>query len=539
MIAAARAGRVVVRLKGGDPDVFGRGADEIEALTAAGIPFEVVPGVTAALAAAGYAGIPITHGKHASAVALVTGHERTGHAPLDYAALAGFPGTLVFYMGIASAAEWSGTLIEHGKPADTPVAIVRRCTWPDQETIHCTLADVAEVIARRKLRPPAVIVVGDVVGLAPAVSWFAARPLFGVRVMVTRPLGEPRASAGGWPPSDAPNIPGLTPGARQEELRDELSSLGAEVFVQPAIRISDPPDWRPVDAAIARLDEFDWLVFSSSNGVRYFVERVLGDGSSRSRAPTVAFRSAKAAEATPLSRSERRQSDIRRFGHVKLAAIGPGTAEELALYHLRADVVPEQFRAESLAEALIAATRTGARRGQSPFAQREEADQREPQQTGTAPNVAQERGQAPFVSNTLRAAARQTGPVPPPRFLLLRASRGREVLAERLTAAGGIVEQVVVYSNTDVTTPEPEAAAALRAGRIDWITVTSSTIARSLVALFGADLRRSKLASISPITSGVLRELGFEPAVEAAEYTMAGLIAAMRRQHEARHVADT
>jgi uroporphyrinogen III methyltransferase/synthase len=113
------------------------------------------------------------------------------------------------------------------------------------------------------------------------------------------------------------------------------------------------------------------------------------------------------------------------------------------------------------------------------------------------------------------------------------------VLAERLTAAGGIVEQVVVYSNTDVTTPEPEAAAALRAGRIDWITVTSSTIARSLVALFGADLRRSKLASISPITSGVLRELGFEPAVEAAEYTMAGLIAAMRRQHEARHVADT
>ena len=186
----------MVRLKGGDPDVFGRGADEIEALNAAGIPFEVVPGVTAALAAAGYAGIPITHGKHASAVALVTGHERTGHPPLDYAALATFPGTLVFYMGITSAAEWSRTLVEHGKPADTPVAIVRRCTWPDQEIIRCTLESVGETIAQRKLRPPAVIVVGDVVDLAPAVSWFAARPLFGLRVMVTRRWASPGRQPG-------------------------------------------------------------------------------------------------------------------------------------------------------------------------------------------------------------------------------------------------------------------------------------------------------------------------------------------------------
>ena len=423
MIAAARAGKTVVRLKGGDPVVFGRGAEEADALRNAGVPLEYVPGVTAALAAAGYAEIPITHSNLSSAVALVTGQECDSKQgpPLDYGALAGFPGTLIFYMGIASAEHWSEALMRAGKPPDTPVAIVRRCSWSDQTTVRCTLGSVAEVIHQRGLRPPAVIVVGEVVARAPEVSWFAARPLFGTRVLVTRPREQ----------ADA--------------LFEPLNALGAEVLVQPAIRISDPPDWAPVDAALRELDRFDWLVFFSSNGVRFLLDRLCST-----------------------------LGDLRRLGSVKLAAIGPGTEGELARYHLRADLVPGEYRAEDLAAALSA----------------------------------EARGR---------------------RFLLARASRGREVLAEQLTAAGAAVRQVVVYSSTDVEEPDPAVREALLSGRIDWITVTSSSIARSLVGLFGEELRRSRLASISPVTSEVLRQAGFAPAVEASVYTMPGLVEAILR----------
>ena len=422
MIQAAVAGKTVVRLKGGDPTVFGRGAEEIEALRAAGIPYEIVPGVTAALAAAGYAEIPITHYDYSSAVALITGQERRhkGAGRLDYAVLADFPGTLIFYMGVTSAHEWSEALLARGKPADTPATIVRRSSWADQLTLRCTLGTLSEVIAQRRLRPPAIIVVGEVAALAPEVSWFAARPLFGARVLITRPRDQ------------------------AVELWRRLYELGADVQVQPAIEISDPPDWQPVDEAIGRLDHYDWIVFSSANGVRYFLERVC------------------------------LRSDVRSLGPLRIAAIGPGTAEELAQYRLRADLIPPQYRAESLAEAL---------RGESPGK----------------------------------------------RFLLVRASRGREVLAEQLSAAGARVDQVVAYTNTDVAQPAPRMAAALADGQIDWITVTSSTIARSLVRLFGDQLQRSKLVSISPLTSEALRSLGHAPAAEAEDYTMEGIVQAILR----------
>jgi uroporphyrinogen III methyltransferase/synthase len=168
MIEAARTGKNVVRLKSGDPSLFGRGPEEVAALTAAGIPYEVVPGVTAAFAAASHAGIPITHRDTASAVALITGHRRGdgAGADLDYGSLAQFPGTLVFYMGITTARHWSEALVRGGRSSQTPVAIVRRVTWPDEETIRCTLGTVADLIAEREIRPPAVIIVGDAVGLA-------------------------------------------------------------------------------------------------------------------------------------------------------------------------------------------------------------------------------------------------------------------------------------------------------------------------------------------------------------------------------------
>jgi uroporphyrinogen III methyltransferase / synthase len=250
------------------------------------------------------------------------------------------------------------------------------------------------------------------------------RLLQGIRVMVTRP----------------------TTGVR-DILAEQLWELGAEVITQPAIRIDPPGDWQPVDSAIDRLSEFDWVVFSSANGVRSLTERVKETGR------------------------------IEQMGRVRLAAIGPGTAEALAIAGLRAAVIPEEFRAEALAESLVR-----------------------------------------------EAPAR--------RFLLARASRGREVLAEQLAAAGATVEQIVVYKSTDVERPDAQVMAMLTSGGIDWITVTSSAIARSLARLFGDDLRHARLASISPITSETLRGLGHEPVAEATEYTMAGLVTAIVAIHK-------
>ncbi len=427
MVDEALEGKTVVRLKGGDPSVFGRGADETEALSAAGIPFEIVPGITTGLAVGAYCEIPITHHEDASAVALVAGRERSAktESGLDYAALASFPGTLILYMGVGKAEEWSRALIEHGKPEETPVAIVRWCSRAQQEMVRCTLGTVAPTIAKQAIRPPSVFVVGDVVARAPDVSWFAARPLFGVRVLVA---GTPGTSA---------------------KLRDRLEALGADVMAQPAIQVTDPPDWAPVDAALDRLDQYSWLVFSSGNGVDFLLRRLYEHG-----------------------------WDARRLGRAKLAAVGAGTAERLERHNLRADLVPEKFVAESLAEALLA-----------------EAEGK--------------------------------------RFLVARASRGRQVLADALREAGAHVDQVVVYGNVDVEEPNPEVATALAAGTIDWITVTSSATAQSVVRLYGEVLGSVRLASIGPIASASLRELGYEPAVEASPQSTDGLIDAILG-HEAK-----
>jgi uroporphyrinogen III methyltransferase / synthase len=298
------------------------------------------------------------------------------------------------------------------------------------------------------------------------------RPLAGLCVMVTRPAVADSAHPNPLPAGEG------TAAVAADPLAERLRELGAEVVVQPAIRISPPADWRPVDDALARLREYDWLVFSSANGVRALMERrqVL----------------------------EKHGGTALRLSHPtfpRLAAMGPGTADELTRYGLRADLVPEQFRAEALAEALVNAEKNA------------------------------EKGTVPVCRNGPSGAAHKRGLSPFPlagqRFLLARASRGREVLAERLTAAGARVDQIVVYTSTDVEHPDAEIAATLRAGRIDWITVTSSAIARSLARLFGDDLGRARLASISPITSGVLRELGYQPAAEAVQYTLVGLAEAI------------
>jgi len=422
MLAEAKAGRTVVRLKGGDPSVFGRGADETSALRAAGIPFEIVPGITTGLAVAAYCEIPVTHHEDASAVALIAGRERDEKADsaLDLNALARFPGTLVFYMGVGHVAEWSKALVENGRAATTPVAVVRWCTRAQQQVLRCTLETVAAEVNERGIRPPAVFVVGEVVRHAPEVSWFAARPLFGIRVLI-------------------PGSPGTS-----DKLQVHLEELGADVIASPAIRIADPADWGPVDDALDNLARYDWLVFSSGNGVDYLLRRLYQRG-----------------------------GDVRQLAAVRLAAIGTGTADRLAHYQLRADLVPDRFVAESLAHELT--------------------------------QVAQSR-----------------------RFLLARASRGRQILAEELQRTGAQVDQIVVYQSVDVETPDPDVAAQLESGSIDWIAVTSSSAARSLDRLYSRAMRTARIASIGPITSATLAELGYETAVEASPQTAAALVEGIR-----------
>jgi uroporphyrinogen III methyltransferase / synthase len=301
LIEAARAGKSVVRLKGGDPFVFGRGGEEGEALREAGISFEVVPGVTAGVAATAYAGIPVTHRDDASAVAFVTGHEdpEKEQSALDWEALGRFPGTLVFYMGVKRLNENAAALIAAGRNADEPAAAIERGTWPGQRTVEATLGTIAEAVAREEVKAPALIVVGQVAARREQLSWLERRPLHGRRVVVTRA----RAQASG--------------------LARTLRSLGAEVVELPAIRIEPRIDSQEVRETMGRLGDYSLVCLTSPNGVRLLFEAMQEAG-----------------------------SDARALAGATVAAIGPGTARALAERGIVADVVPERFVAEALVEAL-------------------------------------------------------------------------------------------------------------------------------------------------------------------------------------------
>src|SRR5207253_2576574 len=301
LIEAARAGKRVVRLKGGDPFLFGRGGEEAEALRQAGIAFEVVPGVTAALAAGAFAGIPLTQRSHASAVALVTGHEDPDKPEngIDWAALARFPGTLAIYMGVTRLGPIVQALLENGKAPDTPAAVIRWAATGAQETVESSLADLPKTVAEEGLKPPAVVIIGSVVRLRAQLAWFEQRPLFGKHVLITRPR------------------------AQAAELAVRLEQEGAVTHIEPVIDIKEPADWGPVERALQNLARFNWLVFTSANGVQAFLGRLKHVG-----------------------------LDLRALGKSKLAAIGPGTAEALRAFHLKPDLVPLEYRSESLALAL-------------------------------------------------------------------------------------------------------------------------------------------------------------------------------------------
>jgi uroporphyrinogen III methyltransferase/synthase len=309
LIEAARNGKSVVRLKGGDPFVFGRGGEEGEALREAGVEFEVVPGVTAGVAATAYAGIPVTHRDDASAVAFVTGHEdpEKNETALDWEALASFPGTLVFYMGVKRLPENAAALIAAGRDPGEPAAAIERGTWPGQRTFVATLGTIAETVAREGVGAPALIVVGAVAGRRQALGWLERRPLHGRTVVVTRA----RAQASG--------------------LAATLRDLGATVVELPAIRIEPRLESEEVRRAIESVREYALVCVTSPNGAHLLFQALAAAG-----APG----------------SGPRALDARAFAAATVAAIGPGTARALAEHGIAADIVPERFVAESLVESL-------------------------------------------------------------------------------------------------------------------------------------------------------------------------------------------
>lgn len=297
LVQKAREGNVVARLKGGDPFVFGRGGEECEALLEAGIPFEIVPGVTAGIGAAAYAGIPLTHRQVTTSVAFVTGHENPAKetSEIDWERLSLGSGTVVFYMGVKNLPQITANMIAHGRPPETPVVLVRWGTHPEQEVLEGTLADIADRARQIGFKAPAITVVGEVVRLRERLRWFDNRPLFGRGMLVTRAADQ----AG--------------------EFGDMLQTLGARVYECPTIAIVPPESWEELDAAIADLSSCGWVVFTSINAVKYFFTRLADLG-----------------------------KDSRALGNCRVVAVGPKTAASLLPFGIRPDLVPADYKAEGV-----------------------------------------------------------------------------------------------------------------------------------------------------------------------------------------------
>jgi uroporphyrinogen III methyltransferase/synthase len=293
LVERARRGWNVVRLKGGDPFIFGRGGEEAEALADAGIAFEIVPGVTTPLGIAAYTGVPLTHREHTSAVTFVTGHAVDA---IDWDRV-GMSETLVIFMGLTTFSQIARELIQRGRAADTPAMAVRWATRPDQETLVGTLTTLPALIEQHKMKPPATIIMGEVVRLREKLNWYERLPLFGQRIVITRAK------------------------AQADALASKLAALGAEPVELPTIEIAPAADYAPLDRAIERLSEYDWLIFTSVNGVKYFLDRL-----------------------------DRSTSDLRAI-RAKICAIGPATHAAIQTLHLKVDLMGKEYVAEGLLEA--------------------------------------------------------------------------------------------------------------------------------------------------------------------------------------------
>jgi uroporphyrinogen III methyltransferase / synthase len=434
LASRARAGKCVVRLKGGDPFIFGRGGEEAEALAAEHIPFEVVPGVSAISAVPNYAGIPLTHRAHCSSFTVFTGHSDSADAAtaLRYEQIAKIPGTKVVLMGTENLGDWTKSLVAHGMTPETPVAVVQWGTLGKQKSVSGTLATIAKLATGKKISPPALTIVGDVVKLRKKLNWAENRPLSGQKIVVTRRTGQAGTFA------------------------KRLAELGADVLEVPTIRITLPTEHHAIVDCLLELNAYDWLVFTSANGVTAFFDLFF-----------------------------KRFHDMRDIGGARIAAVGPATAARLRGLHLQVDLMPEAATAKKLAEA---------------FAKFE-----------TIENL---------------------------KMCLLRAEVANRELPAALEELGAIVDDVAIYKTVPETEDPAGASARLLAEGADWVTFTSSSTVEHFHARFYLPklvrkFPKLKIASIGPETSKAIRALKLEPAFEAKEHTMDGLIASLLKAAKA------
>jgi uroporphyrinogen III methyltransferase/synthase len=436
LVEKAREGKVVARLKWGDPFVFDRGGEEALFLHEHGVLFEVVPGVPAGIGVPAFAGVPLTYPGAGDTVTFVRGYEDESRTcpHVDWASLAKLNGTTVCYAGTRQMKGILEALLSHGWNDDEPACIVYNGCTSEQQTIGGTLGELVRLVHEPAHRVPAILLVGRVTALREHLRWFDVRPLFGKRIVVTRPREQ------------------------SAELVDMLEGLGAMVIEAPTIRIVPPEDFGPLDAACAQAGSFQWIVFTSGNGVDYFMQRLqAGDG------------------------------DVRDLKGTRLCAIGPGTADRLSRFGIKVDLMPAEYRAEAVLEALRT---TGDLRGQ--------------------------------------------------RILLPRADIAREMLAEELRRSGADVVEVAAYRTVPVDNQrqgEPDLYRMLLDKRVDAITFTSASTVRSFVRMLGADqaadlLRSTTVACIGPVTAEAATQHGITTSVMPAEYTMPGLVDALVRHFE-------
>ena len=425
LIDKVREGKIVVRLKGSDPLVLGRGGEEAKELAANQIPFEIVPGISSSIAVPAYAGIPVTHRNIASSFAVVTGHEDPTKttSSINWDKLATGVDTLIFLMGMGNLPKITDRLIQCGRAPDTPVALIRQGTTPKQQTLTGTLETIAGIARSASFQPPVVIVVGEVVKLREVLAWFEKRPLFGKRILVTRASAQAGA------------------------LSKLLTERGADAVEMPVIEIKDLPHYNELDRAILNLPDFQWVIFTSTNGVDAFWQRL--------RALNL---------------------DARWFRDIKIAAIGPATAQALEERGLHPDFIPTEYTSEGILSGLSHRQIAGCR------------------------------------------------------ILLPRANIAPADLADGIAQLGAIPYEVTAYLTELPTEPNSRGNQMLRDGLIDVITFTSSSTVTNLLSALGNEwhsVKQTRIACIGPKTASAAREAGMTVDIVAREQTVSGLVKAI------------
>jgi uroporphyrinogen III methyltransferase/synthase len=427
IVKKAKEGKIVARLKGGDPFIFGRGGEEAEELADSGIPFEVVPGVTAATSVPTYAGIPLTHREHTASVAFVTGHEdpTKPESKVHWDKIATGIGTLVFFMGMKNLQNIVDRLVSNGRNPATPVALIQWGTRTDQRVVTGTLNNIVSRVKEAKLGPPAIIVVGEVVRLREKLNWYESKPFFGKRIVVTRSRNQASIFS------------------------EMLIDRGATTIELPTIDVVPPASWEEVDRAVQVIESYDWLIFTSANAVKYFMGRLRTLG-----------------------------KDLRILKGVSICTVGPKTAEALEGHGLRADLVPEDFKAEGVLVAL---------------------------------GGVQVKGR---------------------KFLIPRAKIAREIIPDRLRELGAEVTVATAYENVKPAADVERTKKLFQEKKISAVTFTSSSTVHNFVEMLGQKEYKSLLdgvavACIGPVTAKTAEEYGMKIDIMPKEYTIPALVESM------------